>query len=535
MTSKRKRQTQRPQFHEAIPMLPSSSSSSSSSAAAAAASSSFFSHEQEQEQEITREDAIRALLHNETLSDVTLRGTDGILVIANRGILASRSPVFGRMLFGSLVETSSSSTRTIVVDIGYVGAVLQAIVNYILMDDLPELVKRNWENENDNDNDDNGAALWDVSSIHFLLALVDAADYLALSKLRYTVEILVRAYMTKNPDAAVHLLAACTECDGSNPPHGAKNLLQELALAFVQRKPQMLLGIHDKSILASIPSWYLNEILKQEKLAMNEQSCFQLLYEWAEPKSNPHEEKRLGRRKRLAAKLTSNIELANIDPTILSTIVATSGLVTHDQLATAYHVQALRSLQRRRTSYQQWRGGHVWTVSQTNSVTSDANRPLCYTTDHLQCPILKSGVHKWSIQILQGDRHSLGIVSTRYTKMSSDIPLHTRKGGWALLKGQSSHAKGHDNHIWGRELPSDFLPGSIVSFTLYLYGKGILTASIDDKDPFEVFSGLLHRDDTIPTSDNEDVVEEKGAEEEDGFVPAVSAWGGTVKFLGFEE
>jgi hypothetical protein len=57
-----------------------------------------------------------------------------------------------------------------------------------------------------------------------------------------------------------------------------------------------------------------------------------------------------------------------------------------------------------------------------------------------------------------------------------------------------------------------------VSFSLDIDRGGILTASIDGDTPFEVFSGMC-----------------RGLGHEDGFLPAVSLFGGIVRFLGFEQ
>jgi hypothetical protein len=35
-----------------------------------------------------------------------------------------------------------------------------------------------------------------------------------------------------------------------------------------------------------------------------------------------------------------------------------------------------------------------------------------YATDVLDCPVMKSGVHKWMIQVVQGKGHGLGVLAT---------------------------------------------------------------------------------------------------------------------------
>lgn len=59
--------------------------------------------------------------------DLTLKGTDGTLLVhGNRCIVAARSPVFKRMLFGEFAEASKS-----VVAVVYKGGVLHAIDEYV--------------------------------------------------------------------------------------------------------------------------------------------------------------------------------------------------------------------------------------------------------------------------------------------------------------------------------------------------------------------------------------------------------------------
>jgi hypothetical protein len=81
------------------------------------------------------------------------------------------------------------------------------------------------------------------------------------------------------------------------------------------------------------------------------------------------------------------------------------------------------------------------------------------------------------------------------------------------------HGTGEDDEDQSRSgLPCEYKKGSIVSFSLDLDRGGILTASIDGDGPFEVFSGMC-----------------RDLGEEDGFIPDVYVYDGSVKFLGFEQ
>jgi hypothetical protein len=225
--------------------------------------------------------------------------------------------------------------------------------------------------------------------------------------------------------------------------------------------------------------------------------------------------------------MTSHLHLAEIDPTKLSTLVTSSGLVTTDQLCEAYKTQALRYQKGFRTSYyDRWRAPPVWKASGTTIVSREGSEntpdgPIIVTAsgtetmvcgnnctfDSLQCPLMESGVHKWSIKILEGTGHGFGVISTqdRGCSLYEDYALREERNGpgpdFRPIEGLS------------------FKVDTIVSFTLDLGGfHGILTASINGQTPVEIFSDL-HID----------------LEGFDGFVPSVYVvTEGRVEFLGFE-
>jgi hypothetical protein len=112
--------------------------------------------------------------------------------------------------------------------------------------------------------------------------------------------------------------------------------------------------------------------------------------------------------------MSSYIHPENISPTDLSTVVASSDLVSVERLFDAYKTQALRSEKsevRMPTFYEQCRGAYVWMRSGTNAVVFKTGQD-CSSFDVLDCPIMKSGVHKWRIKVLQGKKHALGVVVT---------------------------------------------------------------------------------------------------------------------------
>ena len=62
-------------------------------------------------------------------SDLTLKSNDGKLIFVHRTILASRSPVFMKLLYGDFSESQKSE-----VELGFQGDVLLGIAHYCYTD-----------------------------------------------------------------------------------------------------------------------------------------------------------------------------------------------------------------------------------------------------------------------------------------------------------------------------------------------------------------------------------------------------------------
>lgn len=182
------------------------------------------------EDEPTLDGTLRSLLMREDLSDVTLRSSDGTFVIANRCILASRSSTFFGILFGQFKEASNT-----VVDVGYDGKILDAIVKYIYTDENPACLKLDAS-----DGDARG-----VDLVRFMVTLVGAAEYFALSVLRRKIETSAKQQMLENAQLATLFMAACA------PDCAETKVLRDMAVEAVKRNPQIF--IHGtKSVVALI-------------------------------------------------------------------------------------------------------------------------------------------------------------------------------------------------------------------------------------------------------------------------------------------
>ena len=155
--------------------------------------------------EISREAALERLLTDESLSDVTLRGTDGAKVSANRCLLAARSDVFRALLYGNFAEGGES-----IVSIGYTGSVLEAVVEYIYTDHPTFL-----------------APAEDTKDPRTAVAIVDAAQYFHLPGLSQKAKEITMEEMKSNPPMAFEYLSAGTELNITDIVESAMMCLQK--------------------------------------------------------------------------------------------------------------------------------------------------------------------------------------------------------------------------------------------------------------------------------------------------------------------
>jgi hypothetical protein len=111
----------------------------------------------------------------------------------------------------------------------------------------------------------------------FLVAVIDASEYFALSGLCRTMEESAKRLMRWHDRFALLFMAVCVpDCDVSK-------VLRDTALGLVKKRLRLFIR-GTKSIVAMIHPMYVEEILKQERLPMNKKSCFQILQAWAAAK-----------------------------------------------------------------------------------------------------------------------------------------------------------------------------------------------------------------------------------------------------------
>jgi hypothetical protein len=450
-------------------------------------------------EEITRYEALREILTDEDLCDLSLKGADGKEIRACRSLLGARSSVFRTMLFGDFAEANSST-----VALGYDSAVLEAIVKYIHSDDAKILSTPPKE--------------YTQSDSRILVELAGAALYFNLPRLSKKARGALSKAMDQQPCMAFEILSACREAGPSAP--------EDLASLALSRIQFLNIAFYEECRMEDISAAVLEEILSDEESQLNELDLFLILKLWAnggatDPHNNANHPKKRSAdsldRHSVASELTKHISFERIGPSDLEDVVAESGLVTQEQLFEAFKKQALTAQKKHNISFTDPRlmGEAVWKSSGTALFVSDGPH---YVVETLKCRVLLPGtIHQWTIQVEEScEGFWVGVASTKCTLDRTDW-LGKQQGGWVY--GNNGAAR-HVPKCSSYGIHPAFRKNSKVSLTLDLRpdgpGNGRLSASIDGGSIFELFSNMLL--------------------ESDGFLPAISLRRpGAARLLSFKK
>ena len=191
--------------------------------------------------ERSRDEILPTLLFNETYADLHLRASDGVVLAANRCVLALRSPIFHAMLYGHFVEASkdiieipSVSGKALRSVLEYIYTDRSSLLEYYVDDDddgdeeeeeedevLDEELE---EGENNNiskrqinlrTNDEDNSTDRRLQRIQELFDLADAAKYFALTILANRAMKRVAIAMAKHPFQALEYFARHTNTSTS--------------------------------------------------------------------------------------------------------------------------------------------------------------------------------------------------------------------------------------------------------------------------------------------------------------------------------
>ena len=261
-----------------------------------------------------------------SLFDVFLQSSDGVSVPANRFVLAARSPVLRKMLYGNFREAKSNS-----IDLSrYDSRILQCLVKYCTTNAIPfhRFVG-------------DAATKDDVepreAGVRGLVELCQAADFMELEGLHKLVARRLRTLMT------THLPMACVVFDEAAP----STELYATALHILETRPYM--ALEEEGSIESLSADRLLTLFKSPSVGAGELFLFRLLKRWYDNASHTDRDAAL----HVAHQACRSLHLVNIEPHILlDRQVQNCPFVTPELIFAAVAKQALKASEHR-----------VWTLS----------------------------------------------------------------------------------------------------------------------------------------------------------------------------
>ena len=254
-------------------------------------------------------------LNDEEMTDITLVGRDDVSVNANRFVLAARSRVLKRMLYGCFREATYSK-----IPLCYDGVILEAVVEYCCRNEIPKF--RLYIHRND-------------KSARQLVQLFKAADYLELSGLAILV-----AQMAHNLTARYPPLA-CAIFDEADFDTKVSND----ALLMIQSRPYVSLP-HDGETGGGIGCLSESKLLciyQDSEVNSGELFLFEMLQVWEQAQivqGRPLDDAR-----EVIFSCAEHLVLKNIEPQDLLGPVTNSGYCLQKNIMDAITHQALRASQ----------------------------------------------------------------------------------------------------------------------------------------------------------------------------------------------
>ena len=479
---------------------------------------------------ITRNEAIEALLTDPALADVQFRGKDGVIVFANRGMLAARSRVFRRMLFGNFQESNMNTAQSKILDVGYKGDVMTIIFEFVCKEDAdifhmvePRKNKKNKKDEvppTDSDDaedkkngeiknetvvSDNDTTAIDIlvenkaDFIDTILGVVAAAHYYAIPELSYKARELAKYILENDRKLVCCFLTGCEH-------YGLEiDDIHDIALQIVRDEPHLLLN--DQSGWLGLLSFnQMDRILQGQMFTVGrEEDRFELLRSWCLSGSDYNNSTSPSDvRRNQAFALSKHIQMDLIRPAVLTTKVASSGFVSFERLADAYKVQALRAERYKShpIDFESFRLP-VWHSTGSSDLTSDSDD---FNMDLIRCKEMKTGIHTWKVLVRELGEGSV------FLGLSSIFSIFWYRHDGVFLVNKDEHKQ---------KLPS-FTTNSLVTFVLDLTkAGGIISVKVDGGDMVELYGNMI----SVLQS------------EADSFVPraALRSKGASLSFLGFEQ
>jgi len=291
---------------------------------------------------IVLNDLWQALQDEDIRGDVTLVGRDQVEVSANRFVLAARSEMFKRMLYGSFQESS----REQIPIPHYDGLILQAIVEFCHSNEISQFTVLYLSQHTE-------------LAGRRLVQLHQAADYFQIKGgLLQLVEGLVHNRTTRFPPLAC---AIYDEAPLNTP-------LSEDALFMIQCRPYVTLPVSEKEEsgcgggISCLDGTKLQTIFVDPNVKAGELFLFEMLQSWSVHKKRElREETKEGRKVNkddekmitsIVKECASHLHLEDIEPIDLVSVVQASRICSTSAITKAITCQALRASSQ-----------HIWSLS----------------------------------------------------------------------------------------------------------------------------------------------------------------------------
>jgi hypothetical protein len=251
-------------------------------------------------------------INDEEMSDVSLVGYDGE-VHANRFVLAARSKVLKKMLYGPFLESQSRKLPFH----SYEKVILEAIVEYSCKNEIPKF--RMYIHRN-------------ALSARRLVQLFKAADFLELTGLAKLVAQMAHNLTTRFPPLAC---AVYDEADFDTK-------ISNDSLLMIQCRPYVTLPPHNDTGggIDQLSESKLVSIYNDKEVKAGELFLFEMLQKWKDLSEHENADE-------LVKACAAFIQLDNIEPHDLLGVVMKSGFCPEKKIIEAITRQALRASQNR--------------------------------------------------------------------------------------------------------------------------------------------------------------------------------------------
>ena len=263
-----------------------------------------------------------AAISSDRFSDLSLMSNDStIYVPAIRFVLAARSPVFAKMLFGEFHESKQT-----IVKLAFSREVVETIVHFCNFNSISQsLVLDETRAAMQNTKSEQKLPVEQqlIDNVQLFVEISQAADFFQLHRLKELAEEYVRRQMTNHPMLACIVLEASRDVDSP---------LSRSALQIIESRPYVALDPN----VAYLSKENLNIILKNNAMAAGEWFLIQMLQMW-------HSEHRDAEATRKVCQ--SCIKLSYIEPARLLSLQDSAPWIPKDFIFDAIAKQALKASQ----------------------------------------------------------------------------------------------------------------------------------------------------------------------------------------------